>query len=147
MIPKGSAGIAHIAGRIVQDLMPRAGDLYMATDLAYLSLLLGMVAQDYDRAADVLVTEERELVAILRKASAHLSDEGLRKRIAAALEQTPTILRVSELTAHSDTLLRLLIDVHEVVETDSAAWARELDGEIWRFLESHAAQRAYEVPV
>jgi len=147
MIPKGSGGIAHIAGRIVQDLMPRAGDVYMATDLIYLSLLLGMVAEDYDRATDVLVTEERELVAILGKASAHMKDEGLRKRIAAALEKKPASLRVSDLTARSDTLLRLLIEVHEAVETNDAAWARELDGEIWRFLEKHASLRAYEVPV
>ena len=147
MIPKGSTGIAHIAGRIVQDLMPRAGDLYMATDLAYLSLLLGLVAQDYDRAADVMVAEERDILAILRNANAHLSDEGLRKRIAAALDERPESLRVAELTACSDTLLRLLIEVHATVETDSAAWARQLDSEIWRFLEKHAALRAYEVPV
>jgi hypothetical protein len=150
MIPKGAAGVGHIASRLVADLMPRASDLYMATDLAYLSLLLAMVAQDYDRSADVFVAEEREIVPILRDAAPHLNDETLRTRIAAAIDHPPKSLRVSDLTARSDTLLRLLIDVHaevEVAEADGAAWASELNKQIWRFLEAHASRRAYEVPV
>lgn len=147
MIPKGASGVGHIAARLVADMMPGASDLYMATDLAYLSLLLTMVAQDYDRAADVLVAEEREVVAILRDAVPHLKDKALRARIVTAVDEAPKSFRVSELTARSDVLLRLLIEVHATVETDSAAWARELNNEIWRFLEAHAARRAYEVPV
>lgn len=147
MIPKGAAGVGHIASRLVADLMPRASDAYMATDLAYLSLLLAMVAQDYDRAADVFVMEEREIVAILRDAFPHLKDEALRARIGTALDAAPKSLRVSELTARSDTLLRLLIDVHAEVECADAQWASELNNRIWRFLEAYAARRTYEVPV
>jgi hypothetical protein len=150
MIPKGAAGVGHIASRLVAELMPRASDLYMAADLAYLSLLQAMVAQDYDRAADVFVAEERQIVAILRDAAPHLKDDALRARIDAASEETPKSLRIGELTARSDTLLRLLIEVHaevENAETAGAAWASTINADIWRFLETHAALRAYEIPV
>jgi hypothetical protein len=150
MIPRGAQGIGHIATRMAHDLIPKAGDAYSATDLAFLATLIGMVAQDYDRAADVLEAEHEAICTILRKAAQRLDDADLKVRIDEALALAPKSLRVSELTARADATMRVLIDVHATVETAAAAgaeWARRLDDEIWRFLEAHVAARAYDVAI
>jgi hypothetical protein len=150
MIPKGSQAIGNLVARIGMDLIPRAPDAYTATDLAYFTALLGMVAQDYDRAADVMVAEHAALGPILGQAAARLDDPALKARIQAAVSAEPASLRVSALAARSDATLKLLIDVHAAVEdaaAEGADWARGLDEEIWRFLETHVAAQAYDVPI
>ena len=147
MIPRGSEAIRHLVTRIAQDLIPKAGDAYTASDLGYLTVLLGMIAQDYDRAADVLVSEHTALRPILREASLHVDDADMTARIAQALAVEAPRLRVSDLTARSDMTLKLLIDLHaaiEAAEIGGADWARTLNGEIWRFLETHVTAHAYE---
>jgi hypothetical protein len=150
MIPKGAQAIGNLVARIGTDLIPRAPDAYTATDLAYFTMLLSMVAQDYDRAAEVMVAEHAALGPILEAAAARLDDPTLRARIAEARTAEPGSLRVSALAARSDATLRLLIDVHAAVEDARAAgaeWAPALDDEIWRFLETHVAAQAYDVPM
>ena len=148
MIPRGAQGVANLAARIAGDLIPRAADAYTAYDLGLLAALIGMVAQDYDRAAAVLADEQAALTPILGQAADHLGDGALKDRIAAALALPSPGLRVSELTTRSDLTLRLLIDVHAAVETVAIAgeaWARKLDAEIWRFLDAQATAQAYAV--
>ncbi len=148
MIPKGSQAIGHLVTRIAQDLLPKASDAYTATDLGYFTLLLTMVAQDYDRAADLLVSEHAALQPILRAAGARLADPALQARIAEALQMEAPSLKVSDLTARADVTMKLLIEVHAAVEDAEAAgadWARALNEDIWRFLGTHVAAHAYDV--
>jgi len=148
MIPRGSEAIGHLITRIATDLIPQAPNAYAATDLGYFTILLSMVAQDYERAADVFVTEDAEISAILRKAAGVLEDRALQTRIAETLDNKAASLRLSDLTARSDMLLKLLIDVHAAVEAAEAAgagWAPALNADIWRFLEAHVARQAYDV--
>jgi len=148
MIPRGPEAIRHLLTRIAQDLIPKAGDAYTATDLGYFTVLLGMIAQDYDRAAEVLVAEHAALEPILREAALHIDDADLEARIAHVLAEKTPSLRVSDLTARSDASLKLLIDLHAAVEDAEAGgadWARTVNDEIWRFLEAHVAAHAYDV--
>jgi hypothetical protein len=147
MIPRGSEAIRHLVTRVAQDLIPKARDAYTAADLGYFTVLMGMVAQDYDRAADVLVSEHAALQLILREGARHLDDADLKTRIAEGLATEAPTLLVGDLTARSDVTLKLLIQLHaaiEVAEADGADWARTVNGEIWRFLEAHVAAHAYE---
>jgi hypothetical protein len=150
MIPRGPDAIRNLVARIGMDLIPKAGDAYTATDLVYFTVLLGMVAQDYDRAAEVLVKEHAALVPIFREAAANVADAALTARIVDALAmETPSLL-VGALNARSDILLKLLIDVHAAVEdaeANGADWARRLNGEIWAFLDAHVTAHAYDVPI
>ncbi len=147
MIPRGAEAIRHLATRVGMDLIPKAGDAYTATDLGLITMLMGLIAQDYDRAAEVLVAEHAAILPILREAAPHLDDATLKARIAEALAAPATSLRVSDLTARSDAALKLLIDLHASVEeaqAGGAGWAATINGEIWRFLEAHVAAHAYE---
>lgn len=150
MIPSGPDAIRNLVARIGMDLIPKAGDAYTATDLVYFTVLLGMVAQDYDRAAEVLVDEHTALVLIFREAAAHLGDAALKTRIADALAMEAPSLRVRDLNARSDVLLKLLIDVQAAVEDAEARgadWAKGLNGKIWGFLDTHVTAHAYDVPI
>jgi hypothetical protein len=148
MIPKASQAIGHLITRIAQDLIPKAADAYMATDLGYLAALMSIIGQDYDRAADVLVTEHEAICALLLEAAAVLDDGGLKARIAAALDLRSPSLRVPDLNARADVTVKLLIDVHAAVESAGDAgsvWAEPVNLKIWDFLERFAANRAYDV--
>jgi len=150
MIPSGPDAIRNLVARIGMDLIPKAGDAYTATDLVYFTVLLCMVAQDYDRAAEVLVAEHAALAPIFREAAAHLGDAALKTRIADALAMEAPSLRVRDLNARSDVLLKLLIDVQAAVEDAEARgadWAKGLNAKIWGFLDTHVTAHAYDVPI
>jgi hypothetical protein len=150
MIPRGAEAIQRLARRIGVDLIPKAPDAYTASDLGFITALLGMVAQDFDRAADVLVTQHEALAPILREAAERLGDADLAARIAAALDHPPASLRISDLTARADATLRLLIEAHAAVEVAADAgadWAVALNAQIWRFLEVQTAAEAYQAAI
>ena len=147
MIPKGTAGIDHLATRMVTGLLPKAADAYMGADIGLLSALVRLVAQDYDRAADVLMSDIEAAAAIFREAAPDIADQGLKRRMAEAAAWRPRSLRIEALSAHADTVLRVLIDLHAAVEAaadDGAQWASALDRKIWVFLDEYVAKRAYD---
>ncbi len=146
MIPNGSEGIGHLAARIFGDLVPKAPDAYAMSDLAMIATLLGMAAEDYDRAADVLIADETEITAIFDAARPNIADPVLKARMASALVSPPEGYRVSQLSARADAAMRVLIDLHawvEIAQDEGLLWAVELNGRIWRFLERHTERRAY----
>jgi hypothetical protein len=146
MIPNGAEGIGHIVARIFGDLVPKASDAYAMSDLAMIATLLGMAAEDYDRAADVLLADEAEIVEIFDLARIHVVDEQLRQRMTGAIVGPPESYRVSQLSARVDAAMRVLIALHEAVEVaqeSGAGWAEVLNGRIWSFLERHTERRAY----
>lgn len=147
MIPNGSEGIGHLAARIFDDLVPKAPDAYAMSDLAMIATLLGMAAEDYDRAADVLLADEAELAELFDAAQPYSLNPVLQARMAAALASPPEGYRVSQLSARADTAMRVLIDLHEAIEIaqdEGSVWAVVLNGRIWRFLERHTERRAYQ---
>lgn len=149
MIPRGAEAIRHLVARVAMDLMPRAPDAYTQADLGYITALMGMIAQDYDRAAAVQSADYEAMRPILGHAAERLDDAALRQRIADVLAAPQPSLHVSALTARTDAALAVLIDAHAAVEEAEAAgagWAAELDDEIWRFLQAHVAAHAYDVP-
>lgn len=146
MIPKAAEGINHVIMRVAMDLVPKAPSAYVGADLSFLAALMSMIAQDYDRVADVLVTEHPVMVDLLRAAQPHIEDAALRTRIEEALGKESASLRIPELMARADAVMRVLIDVHaEVERREGEAWADALNARIWAFLDSFAASRAYEL--
>jgi hypothetical protein len=147
VIPKGSAGIDHLATRMVTGLLPKAADAYMGADIGLLSALVRLVAQDYDRAADVLMSDIEAAVAIFREAAPDIADQDLKRRMAEAAAWRPRSLRIGALSAHADRVLRVLIDLHAAVEAAAdhgAEWAPALDRTIWGFVDDYVAKRAYD---
>ena len=148
MIPNGREGIGHLAARVFADLVPKASDAYSMSDLAMIATLLGMAAEDYDRAADVLLADEAEIAEIFDAATSSITDPVLLARMSSAFALPPRDYRVAQLSARADAAMRVLIDLHatvEIAQDAGAGWAEMLNGRIWRFLERHTERRAYHV--
>ena len=147
MIPRGAEGINHLAERMAADLIPKAPDAYTMTDIGLTAALVRMVAQDYDRAADILVTEMEAMRGIFEHVAPHLSDAAFKAQIAAQLAPWTGGLRIAALAERHDAMMRLLIGMQAGAEDGEAAgvpWAGPLNARIWTFLEGYVARRAYD---
>jgi hypothetical protein len=149
MIVMGSDGICHLAGHVRQSLLPSTSDPYAASDLRFTAMCLDLIAEDYDRAVDVLSADCEEMANIFAQAFLHL-DGGMRDRVGARLANSPKNLRVRTLTQAADDDMRVLMEIHretEKAERFDEPWVAALSAEIWRFLENYAERRVYRSPI
>ncbi len=106
-----------------------------------------MVAQDYDRAVEVLVADQSDMRALFEAALGSIDDAALAARMSAAITARPASLHVKDQSAQADIAMRVLIDLHAYVEDAEArgeARASALNLKIWTFLDVHVARRAYD---
>ena len=148
MIVMGSDGISHVATHVRQAVLATATDAYAATDLRFTAMCLDLIAEDYDRAVDVLVSDRNELEAIFRAAHPHL-DGDIHSRVGERLADTPGNLRVRTLSRRADDDMRVLIELHQTIDDPdrSEPWLAELNTKIWRFIERYAERRKYQSPI
>ena len=149
MIVMGSDGISHLASHVRQKLLPSTSDPYTSSDLRFTAMCLDLIAEDYDRAADVFSADRQEMADVFAHALPDL-DGDMRGRVSARLESRPENLRVRTLTQVVDDDLRVLIDLHREVEKPERVdqpWAGRLSAKIWMFLESYARRRVYRSPI
>jgi hypothetical protein len=109
--------------------------------------LVRMVGQDFDRAAEVLISDLEATRAIFREATLNIHDADLKRRMAEVVASRPESFAIPVLNAHADVAMRALIDLHEAVEEalDAGAdWAPAVDRKIWAFLDEYVAKRAYD---
>ena len=149
MIVKGSDGICHVAQHVRQTLLPAMADPYLMTDLRFTAMCLDLIAEDYDRAVDVMVADREEIVKIFDTALPYLKDE-LRIRVGQRLGCEAKDLRVRSLSLRADDDLLVLIELHRVSEDGEVSgetWAADVNAKIWRFIENYAERRKYNSPI
>lgn len=127
---------------ISEDIMPHIGTEYAQKEMEIILLSLMAAAEESDRGAEVRVRDNEDLRALFSRASKHLSDDTLKKRLSEAASTTDESLRVSDLDAANDKLLALLIELHERVENTDDDRARSTEAEIWEFLGTSTQRRA-----
>lgn len=145
MIAQGADGIRHGARYLRDDLAPGVADPFLAGDLRMIAQHFDLVAEDFDRAADNLVTDRAMLEAFFASALPHLGgDEAA--AATAALADTVAGLRVSDLTARADRDMAAFVAVHARIDRAVATgepWAGPLRDEAWRFLDAWLERRRY----
>jgi hypothetical protein len=115
-----------------------------ATIVMMLALL---AAQEVEKAADVLHTENARLRTLFSRAAQAPVAQELAVTLRAAGEAAAgASLRVSALQTENAALRALLIRLHAAVEENAEVWAAELDGEIWALLRDGARARLVELP-
>lgn len=127
MKPSIPEAASFLAAMLRNDILPelsgfRAGNVGMA------AAMLDMIAEEWDRTADRLYTENAEFRALLDGASSPAPG-------------TSADLRVSALEAENDTLRRRLIDRQADLERRDDAEARALDAKIWDALRRSVENR------
>ena len=115
------------------------GDAKMVAGLAVL------LAQEVDRAADVLARENAALRALFLRA-AMLPLGAMSPILASAGASSDSNIRVSVLEQGNAALKALLIDLHIAAEESDADWADALDREIWAILKQGAQDRELVLP-
>ena len=134
--------VGTIASRIIPAMPEQSYALGDAKMVAAIAIIL---AQEVDRAADVLITENAALRALFGKAAAHELGP-LATQLAKAAQSTDSNYKVSSLEAGNACLRELLIDLHTQAEVRSEDWAKALNADIWAILKRGAEQRMLHLP-
>ena len=104
--------------------------------------MLGMIAQEYDRAAARLVEEDDAIVALFEDATYLLTEGELKERIREELQRPRhENLRVSALEQDNARLRALLIDLHAAVEQLNGDEAVTMEERIWAELQESTRRR------
>ena len=145
MRPDPPVVLLAVAGAL-QELLPHVPDAYGQQTLGIAASLVGMLAQEWDR-APARLWEENEAVRQLLARGAELP--GLAPSLRARLREGGQArvnpgARLSELQAENDRLRALLIELHAAVEELDGEEARALDEEIWAELVASTRRRHVE---
>jgi hypothetical protein len=118
---------------------------YALGDAKMVAAMAIILAQEVDRAADVLIAENTALRALFATATAQpLGD--LSDRVEQAAASQDANYKVSTLEAGNAVLRATLIDLHAYVEDQDEPWARAIDAEIWVILRQGAERRILHLP-
>jgi hypothetical protein len=118
---------------------------YALGDAKMVAAMAIILAQEVDRAADVLIAENAALRGLFAKA-AEQSLEDLSDRVGQAAASQDANYRVSTLEAGNAALRATLIDLHAYVEDQDETWANAIDAEIWAILRQGAERRMLHLP-
>ncbi|MEQ8485944.1 MAG: hypothetical protein RIB46_16415 [Pseudomonadales bacterium] len=133
MIPRLSQGLADLAAKLARDIAPEAGSRYAMANTGMVSMLLGALALDAERAVDARMTDIDEIKSLLRSAPAD-AEPARQPAAAAFLDRTPRSLRLTDVDAVHAEGMNLLIALHDWAEHHDA----DLDSRIWDFLVRHS---------
>ena len=105
-------------------------------------MVLGMIAQHYDRASAILVEEDEAIASLLKDASYVADDAALKERVRRELDAPRHAnLRISALEQDNARLRALLIDVHSAIEATGTPEARDINERIWAELQESTRRR------
>jgi hypothetical protein len=142
MKPEVDVVLRSMMTKLLLEVAPAVGDSYVRSNVEAMVALLAAAAEEFDRAAEVRVAENRSMRAIFGAAAAHVSDGDLRARLALAADESDASLRIGDLNASNDRLRALLIELQALVESRDEEWARQIDGAIWAELRASVRRRA-----
>ena len=103
--------------------------------------LMFMSAQEYDRAADIRVSENIDIRALFKLLAPQIADANLRRDLETAAAAREDSLRISALNASNEYLRKVFIRLHTYLdETDADTKP------VWDVLKAMAARRTLTLP-
>jgi hypothetical protein len=142
MKPEVDVVLRSMMTKLLLEVAPAVGDAYVRSNVEAMGALLAAAAEEFDRAAEVRVAENRSMREILRAATEHVPEGDLRSRLTVAAEEREASLRIGDLNAVNDRLRALLIELQTLVEGSDEEWAHRIDRAIWAELRASARRRA-----
>ncbi len=119
------------------------GDYHGGT-VSSIAVLMALLGEEYDRAADVRLKSNNEIRELFAKTCIHLTDHELTPQLRSCSEQAEDSLRISELDRNGTVLKNLLIELHELIETLSENWAADINRDIWALLGRDARRALFD---
>lgn len=145
MKPDVPVFLETMATKLMFELAPQVQPPFMQGTLTVVGIMLSMLREEWDRAAQRRADENRAMRSLFRDAAAHVGDAGLAARLGAAAEGAETSLRIADLDAANDALRRLLIELQAHVEEQPGDQARRLEREIWQELLASTERRRFSL--
>ncbi len=127
---------------LLTQILPAIESSHYQGSIHVIGILLSYAALEYERGADIRVTDNAELRALFLDAADRVDDATLATRLKQAASIREASLRMSELDRVNDLLKCQFIELHEHVEACSADWARDFERRLLDFLASSLARRA-----
>jgi len=124
--------VGTILGLSMQKLamgITQEGAAFAQGTVGLLSMVLSLSAKEYERGADIRVTENREIRALFAELAPSVEDSKLRAELTEASASSDPTLRISDLNAANyklrRLLTRLLIDAeeHGALDAQKRIWA------------------------
>ncbi|MEJ1967683.1 MAG: hypothetical protein WDN03_03455 [Rhizomicrobium sp.] len=114
------------------------GAAFAQGQMGLIGTMLNFAAKEYERGADIRVTENAELRALFAALAPDVADAALKAKLEAAAATRDESLLISKLNENNYALRRLLTEaqIHAEDRGDSAAQQR-----IWTVLKAMAARR------
>jgi hypothetical protein len=134
MRPSVDRYLDELKRALAQDFAPRLPTSYEQSGLVRHAMLIGIVAEEFDRAASRRVEENQALRDLFADAVRTLPDSALHARLLTASQSEDRSFKVRDLDANNGSLRSLLIELHEHVEQSAGGHARSIEEAIWREL-------------
>ncbi len=145
MRPEADAGLGYIAQRLATHIMPALGTEFDVADAGMIAMLLGAVAREYDRAAEIRCQDIEEMRGLFIDASDALGHEALAARLRSTATRQPESLHISAINRVHDEFSALLIELHARIEDDLAdVYAKPLNRRIWQYYRNTAARHSFD---
>jgi hypothetical protein len=142
--------VDQILGLSAQQLMTQIAPLlpasYSQSTVGLLGIMLGFCAQEFDRAAEIRVAENRDLRELFSELAPLISDAALKAKLRMAALSADPSLKISDLNAANYELRRLLIALQSHVENIEGEMARAGERRIWDVLRASAERRFLKLP-
>ncbi|GIW12930.1 MAG: hypothetical protein KatS3mg062_0369 [Tepidiforma sp.] len=145
MNPTPSRVLQGVAANLLGEVLPAIPTPFGQQLVGIAAMLNMMVAEEFDRAADRLVTENR-IVRELLAAGRDLLGEHVPADVTQAIASPPAAsLRIADLQHENDTLRAALIELHAAVERTPGEAARAFEERIWAELIESTRGRHFSV--
>jgi hypothetical protein len=139
--PDENLVLADFASRFATQIAPQVQPAYLAAAIGMSAGILGMIAEDWDRAASRRVEENRAIRRLFQLAGGLTLESGLAVRLATLAQTNDEDLRLSALEAGNESLRAALIDLHAAVEAIDGGPAKALNDAIWAELSASMLRR------
>jgi hypothetical protein len=119
---------------LIERVVPAITPPYHQGTVGMVASMLGMVAEEWDRAASRRIEENGALRGLFRDAARVVTDAALARRLSQLGDTSDGDFRISALEQNNCTLRAALIDLHVHVESQSGPEMRRIEEAIWKEL-------------
>jgi hypothetical protein len=140
--PEVDKVLMSFSGTLLTKIMPHLSSEYAQKDLTLIALALNGAAEEYDRAAENRMAENRAMRAIFEAAAPLIDDAELKARMEAASQAEPKSLRIRDLNAANSMLSEALIELQKHVELQQGDAWHAIEEQLWTELKARGQRRA-----
>lgn len=140
--PEVDKVLTSFSGTLLTKIMPQVKTDYAQKDLTLIALALNGAAEEYDRAAETRMQENRAMRAIFAEAAPLIGDAELKARIGEASTTEPKSLRIRDLNSANNDLSESLIALQAYAEEQEGGEWQTVMRKIWDELKARTQRRA-----